>query len=860
VQPLSVPMQRPPVQERPAWRFPVESAIPSRQAGPASVPEPPAVNILLDNLVPHRKAGLPTLWQRSYQLWTESGIEWQHPASRPESEPVLEPLPDDEFDRQLAYAGGVAWQREADGESGHTAEPPEPSFTGFLGAPVQLGDTAQWTKEDDSFLLDAAGRRASYYDAAHHDGADYDAADYDEAGYRTAQPQTHPRMVFGRRVMAMGVPVLVLALVGAMAVALLTGHGPKASQAAWGQPLSSQSLNTASFPAYPGLGQRGVFESMNRVVAAGTTVVATAQQTSAGVAHQQFYVSTDGGTSWHLAPAQSAAGGQPTASSVAPLLAGGPGGWLAIGPHAIWTSQAGTSWTLAATHGVSQVPGDTIDVVTSTAAGFLAGGKTADGQGAVWISPNGTDWQQVTIPDALNVSYATAHDGDIVIIGARAGAGDGAWLSTDGGQAWSPVDIPLSHGGTGKIVGIGWDSAGLLAVRDGSTGDAVTYFSQNGREWQFAGTIGASSGLRPRVVKGNGYGLVVAGQNNTGQLVAYLSTDNGASWRPTAILGNAAAESVGGAAVAPGDSVIAIGATAATTLTQRAVLLEATPDSAKPIPLPGLSLPEVSVSATAQANGQQIAVGSADGYPAIWISSGGDWSLVTRPGEFGSTGLNSLTAITHGPAGWLAVGTNLILTSPDGETWRAIGGTAAPAAAEFLAAAAGPAGYVAVGEQNGPSGSAPVAVWLSPSLATWTTATGIGGTGAGTTGQVRAITADAGGFVAVGSAGGQSAVWVSAGGQAWKLADLSPAGATLSQAAAIGSRIVIAGTNAAGEPLALLSTNGATTWQPVTLPSASPATKIIALTAGPDGFTVTSETSDQQIITWTSADGSAWTG
>jgi hypothetical protein len=311
--------------------------------------------------------------------------------------------------------------------------------------------------------------------------------------------------------------------------------------------------------------------------------------------------------------------------------------------------------------------------------------------------------------------------------------------------------------------------------------------------------------------------------------------------------------------VVPGDSVIAIGATAATPLAQRAVLLEATPDSAKPIPLPGPSLPEVSVSATAQADGQQIAVGSADGYPAIWIRSGGDWSLVTQPGEFGSAGLNSLTAITHGPVGWLAVGTNLILTSPDGETWRAIGGTAAPAAADFLAAAAGPAGYVAVGEQNGPSGPAPVAVWLSPSLATWTTATGIVSTGASTGGQVRAVTADAGGFVAVGSAGGQPAVWVSAGGQAWKLADLSPAGATLSQVAANGSRIVIAGTNAAGEPFALLSTNGATTWQPVALPSASPAIKIIALTAGPDGFTATGETGDQQILTWTSADGTAWT-
>jgi hypothetical protein len=782
-------------------------------------------------LAPQRTVGRPTVWQRSYQLWTESGIEWQHPAPHAAAEPVLEPLPDYEYERQLAYAGAGPQRREAAyGESSRAAELPLMGMTGFLGAPVQFAETGQWTAEDDSLLLEEA--------------------DHDEFAERA-----HPRLVFGRRVMALGVPVLVLALVGAMAVALLTGHGPKAFPDSMAQPAAAQSqlLSAASFPAYPGQQQRGVFESMNRVVAAGNTVVATGQQTSAGVSYQQFYVSTDGGTSWQLAPVQSASGGQPGLGHIAPLLAGGPGGWLAVGPHAIWTSRDGTSWTLAATHGVSQVSGDTINVVTRTAGGFLAGGRTAGGQGAVWTSPNGTDWQQVAIPGAESISFATAHEGDIVIVGARAGAGDGTWLSTDDGQAWTPVDIPLSNGGTPVIAGIGWDSAGLLAVRDGRAGDAVTYFSQNGKVWQYAGTIGASSGLRPRVVKGNGYGLVVAGQDNTGQLVAYLSTDNGSTWRPTAILGHAAAESVVGAAVAPGDSVIAIGATAATPTAQQAVLLKATPAAAQPVPLPGPSLPAVSVGATVQAGSMEIAVGSADGYPAIWTRSSGPWSLVTRPGQFGTQGLGTLNTITHGPAGWLAVGTNLILTSPDGETWRAIGGTAAPAAADFVAAAAGPAGYVAVGGHNGPDGQVPVAVWLSPNLATWTTASGTGSAG-----QIRAVTADAGGFIAVGSAGGQPAAWVSAGGQAWKLTDLSPAGATLSQVAAIGSRIVITGTNAAGEPFALLSTNGATTWQPQTLPPAGPGVVMISLTTGPGGFTAIGETGDQQVVSWTSADGTAW--
>jgi hypothetical protein len=326
-----------------------------------------------------------------------------------------------------------------------------------------------------------------------------------------------------------------------------------------------------------------------------------------------------------------------------------------------------------------------------------------------------------------------------------------------------------------------------------------------------------------------------------------------------------------------GGGVIAIGATAANTTGQQGVFLRATPNrsltaapaSAQPIPLPRAAIPEVSVTATAQAGGQQVAVGSANGYPAIWRRTGeGPWSLMTQRSQFASPeqqGVTALTGVTHGRAGWLAVGGNLILTSPDGETWRVVGGMAAPAAADLLAAAAGPAGYVVTGEQNGEDGPVPVAIWLSADLNTWTTATGTGNSG-----QMRAVTADAGGFVAVGSVGSQPAVWVSAGGQAWKLTDLSPAGATMNQVAAIGNRVVIMGANAAGEPFALLSTNGATTWQALTLPlparaapgSATAVSTVTALTAGPDGFTALGETGgpgDQQILAWTSQDGAVWT-
>jgi hypothetical protein len=75
-------------------------------------------------------------------------------------------------------------------------------------------------------------------------------------------------------------------------------------------------------------------------------------QTTDGVLRQQFFGSADGGRTWHVAPLRVPDGGQAPLGHQATLLAGGRGGWLAIGPQAIWTSQDGTAWTLAAPHGI----------------------------------------------------------------------------------------------------------------------------------------------------------------------------------------------------------------------------------------------------------------------------------------------------------------------------------------------------------------------------------------------------------------------------------------------------------------------------------------------------------------------------
>jgi len=711
------------------------------------------------------------------------------------------------------------------------------------------------------------------------------------------------------------VPVVVLVAVAALALALLTGRGPKmgALTANQGQSQAKPAgqnvgtpglpLTAVALPTYAGQQQRGVFQTISRVVASGNTIVAMGSQVSGGVVRQQFFTSSDAGASWHLAPVQTPAGGkgvQPPLGHPAALLAGGPGGWVAVGQQAIWTSQNGLSWTLAATHGISpQLPGDSVWVMTRTASGFLAAGTAIAGRGStqavIWTSADGVTWHRMTAAQlglpaggetVRNISYAASRGNDTVISGTVAvgtalyGA---AWLSTDGGSAWTRVTIPVDYGARAEISGLAFDGSGLIAVRPGTSAsgadDGIAYFSPNGRTWQYAATIDPAGGWTPSVVKGTDDGFVVTGQTAGGQIVAYTSTGTGAYWRPTGSLGSASTESVTGATVVPGSTIIAVGGTAAGRTSQQPVFLEAnTAGSVRAVSLAGIPdgiIPEVAVTSTAVAGGQQIAVGSADGYPAVWRkASGGSWTLVSSlwlAQSLGDAGLSALTSVTHGAAGWLAVGAPgpFIWTSANGTTWQTAAGgiTQGLAGVGAVAAASGPAGYAIVGKLVGPGGACVADVWWSPNLTSWTRAHDANdATGSS---QVLAVAASAHGFISVGSHEGKPAVWTTDNGQTWETIVLPvPDGATaatLEQVAIAGNRVVALGqvTTAAG-PVAFaeLSVDGGAHWQQMPFSSPGPDTAFTALTADSAGFTAAGlfgEPGQQNVALWTSATGTSWT-
>jgi serine/threonine protein kinase len=698
-----------------------------------------------------------------------------------------------------------------------------------------------------------------------------------------ASPSTRParRKVSGRRTVGATAGVVVLAGAAVLGHFALSGHGPDKHLS--GNQGNPSLVNTATVPSYAGQQQRGVFQTISRIVSSGDTMVTTGWQASDGVSRQQFFASSNGGVTWHLAPVQMPGGGQPPLGDVATLIAGGPNGWMAEGSQAIWTSQDGMSWTLAATHGIAQEPGDSVHAVTYTADGFLAAGqgKTSGGESeaVIWLSRDGVTWQRVTAPQLglsaagqvpSTIRFATTRGNDTLI-------SDGAsvWLTTDGGSRWALVTVPFDHGAQDIISGVSFDGSGLIAVRPGTaasgTSDGVAYFSPNGQTWQYAGTIDPAGGWTPRVVKGSNDGFVVTGTTQN-RYVAYTSTGTGTDWRPTGSLGGVSSESSLVPTVAPGGNVVAVGSTDGTATSQQAVLVEAnTTGNVRSVPL--ASIPAIAVKSTASADGEQIAVGSADGYPAIWRkASGGSWALASSLSLVsGTTGLAQLTDVTHGSAGWLAVGFPgpVILTSANGITWRPVSGSMTRDLADVvsIATAAGPAGYVIAGSELKSGGGCTADVYWSPNLTSWTEAHDVNlATGSFV---VVGVAAGPDGFVSVGSRDGMPVVWTTSGGRAWTTRELPVAAdvtaGQVNEVAVNGNRVVATGTEttkAGTTPLAELSTSGGTGWQQVPFGSPGPDTTITAITQTSGGFTAASESGgsavDMDAAVWTSATGASW--
>jgi hypothetical protein len=290
----------------------------------------------------------------------------------------------------------------------------------------------------------------------------------------------------------------------------------------------------------------------------------------------------------------------------------------------------------------------------------------------------------------------------------------------------------------------------------------------------------------------------------------------------------------------------------------------------------------VAADSMSSAAGVSLAVGAADGHPAIWRRSGSSWTLVSAAVFGAIPGTGTLTAVAHGSAGWIAVGSAakggsgavLVFASTDGVTWHPVTtlvGVAGPDV-QFYAAAAGPLGYTVVGRQM-IGGRSFATLWWSADLRMWVKGDNGGLDGRLTESTANAAAATPTGFVAVGSHGAFASIWISSDGAQWVLINVTaPSGArsaTLRQVVTSGNTIVATGfaATAAGDiPLAVTSTDGGAHWREVALPAPGGLGVVTALTTEGSKFIAAgltpggqeSQAGVQHSVTWTSPDGLSW--
>jgi hypothetical protein len=287
----------------------------------------------------------------------------------------------------------------------------------------------------------------------------------------------------------------------------------------------------------------------------------------------------------------------------------------------------------------------------------------------------------------------------------------------------------------------------------------------------------------------------------------------------------------------------------------------------------------VTVNSIAAAGAIRLAVGAADGHPAIWRrAADGSWTLISASSSAVSQrpGMESLLSVAHGPAGWIAVGAAdsqgsqqpVVLTSADGATWQAVNSTAFTAPGiSVMGVTASQNGYVVVGKQVS-NGRTFAAMWWSGDLRNWT-----GGSNGGLDGRlessvVYAVGATATGFVAAGTHGGCHTIWTSADGKNWSVYDVPrPPGTTdalLQQVAVNGTRVVTAGyvVDKAGDaPVVVVSADGGKTWRQILLSAPGGVGAVAALTAAGNGFVaagMAGPAGAQHAVTWSSPDGITW--
>ena len=457
------------------------------------------------------------------------------------------------------------------------------------------------------------------------------------------------------------IPILAMVVFG-VAVVVIAGAnsgnaGPTPSAAALGFPpatLAGHDFTVAS-------SARGITQTLGRVTNVGNEVVAVGSQAGARIGRAQFY------RVGRRRPQLDAGHGQVGRRRRAAARArghlrgrGGQGAWVALGPGSIWTSPDGRTWTLAPGNGMPLAPGDRISAVQRTAAGFIAvganvpGGDQAKSTPVIFLSASGTSWQRLDAARlhlgagrALDIRYAAA-SGKLILIardvltGKQKAQTGAAWLSRDGGSTWAPVTGSAAcPGAQPQVAGVAAVNGGFVLLRPATVAKRPAvdaFYSPNGLAYTFQATLSTSAGFTAGMANGGPDGAAVTGQTGasgaqSGSLTAFVTAD-GKTWRQARPFGSTGSEAVSGVTLAPDGTVVTTGVSPGPDSRQPVLVLTRTsgvPERVDLAKIPGAAEAQEAVNAIAAQGSTQVAVGSANGFPAVWASADGGSSGTAAP-------------------------------------------------------------------------------------------------------------------------------------------------------------------------------------------------------------------------------------
>ncbi|MDY7099755.1 MAG: sialidase family protein [Actinomycetota bacterium] len=306
--------------------------------------------------------------------------------------------------------------------------------------------------------------------------------------------------------------------------------------------------------------------------------------------------------------------------------------------------------------------------------------------------------------------WAIAATTDPSIVGPEL-AGSGVWRSRDGGASWSTVE------------GLSFSSNMEVLVCNGTPTDGVPTFDGH-----------------PRAIAELGGRVVIGGEvyEDGREPTVWTSTPDGSRWRaitlpaPDARIGYAV---VGLAAtdagiVALGNPIGSSGPPIAWWSSDGYQWTQADTGT--------MTRSDRVVDVAVRGN-RIVAVGSVDPHtiserPVAWTSTNGgrSWTRAGLPGRSAEDGLTEVTAVAAGPQGFLAVGNidepnaafdfdAVAWTSADGSSWTLAAAFAAPDHYSLaLAVASTSSGFVVTGVEGATRGEASATAWLTTNGTPWT--------------------------------------------------------------------------------------------------------------------------------------------